>query len=224
MDNDSFGFIDYVTNNWQQLAIALIIGIIIGYIVPKWAREKKIKLKNLDTLVIIISFLVAVLCLFSSTAVSNSVVYTGILSFYSSFVFSWQLTKKSSIEDFKLRQHEIAKNTHRHIQDIETAALVTKERLSDILKQEKIEKKDIEGLQDDIVIILTGIRTNEGDWEDMMDEEYLKKLKGKDDPEAKLKKVKSVNQPNINDLKKVGSTVPEAKQNDEIDEETKKSV
>lgn len=141
MDSDNYEFITYIANNWRQLTIVLIIGIVIGYIFPKWFNSKKIKLKNLDTLVIIMSFLVAVLCLFSSTVVSNSVVYTGILSFYSSFVFSWQLTKKSSKEDFKERQHEIAKNTHRHIQDIETAALVTKARINDILDQDTIEKK-----------------------------------------------------------------------------------
>lgn len=59
------------------------------------------------------------------------------------------------------------------------------------------------------MIILTGIRTNEHDWEDMMTEEYLEELKRKDDPEAKLKKEQSlspISKPNIDNLKKTIET------------------
>ncbi|MDE5894216.1 MAG: hypothetical protein K2H45_14970 [Acetatifactor sp.] len=206
MEDKGYAFANYIINNWWQILIVLIIGVLIGYIVSTFAEHKKISLKNLDNIVIYASFFIAVLCLFLNTVFENNMIYTSILSFYSSFVFSWQLTKKSSKEEFKERQHEIAKNTHRHIQDIETAALVTKRRVKDILTKSKIEKTDIEGLQDDIEIILAGIRTNEHDWEDMMTEEYLEKLRKGDDPEAKLKK-EEVYQPSTEKLMNIGNTV-----------------
>lgn len=170
----------------DQKGVLLIAGIIIGIIIgiSVYSYFSKRIVKNIDDGVMIISFLVATFCLIVSICFKEVDKSINVLSFFSSFVFSWLLTKKSSKEEFKERQQEIAKTLYRHIGDVRKATLVTQSRLNELNKKEgQISKNDIEGILDDVEIILQCIATNEGDWRDMVSESYLKKMKKYHDPE-----------------------------------------
>ncbi len=143
----------------------------------------KKKLLNIEDGVMIFSFLAAIACLFISLFFNEIDKSINILSFFCSFVFSWLLTKKSSKKEFKELQQEIAKTSHRHIGDVKKATLVTKNRLLELKNKEQISKSDIDGILDDVEIILQCITTNEGDWKDMVSKEYLKEMKKNADPE-----------------------------------------
>ena len=72
--------------------------------------------------------------------------------------------------------------------------------------------KDIEGILDNIEIILTGIRSNKEDWMEMLKPSYIKQLKKGEDPEAKLlhlrevkSKNKDINQPELKGLSQMYS-------------------
>lgn len=57
-----------------------------------------------------------------SVTESNSALAIVILNVFSSVVFSWLLTKKTSIKDFKEKEEELALRSYRHINYIESAA------------------------------------------------------------------------------------------------------
>lgn len=180
--------------NLQDITMFLIgltagctIGIILGYAFKVLIKSKLKKfIRKLDNVVLVISFIGAALCIFVNLYFKENNVSIQILGFYTSFIFSWLLTKKGSIEEFQNTQHKIAKSTYRHIEDVETAVLVTKNRLNELKnKKTNITKVDIIGVLDNVEIILAGIRTNKEDWEDLLKRSYVKKLHEQDDPEAK---------------------------------------
>ena len=143
-------------------------------------------IRKLDNIVLLFSFIGAAFCLFINLFLGKENVSIQLLSFYTSFIFAWLLTKKSSKEEFENTQHKVAKNTYRHIEDVETAALVTRDRLRAIMDKQEYSVEDLEGIIDNVEIILTGIRSNKKDWMEMLKPSYVRKIKKDEDPEARL--------------------------------------
>lgn len=160
--------------------VGLILCIIIFFIISYFS--KKIS-GNIEEGVMKFSFFIAIFCLVASILFKEVDKSVNILSFFCSFIFSWLLTKKSSKEEFKERQQEIAKTSYRHIGDVKKTTLVTRNRLLELKTKGEMSRSDIDGILDDIDIILQCIATNEEDWEDMVSEDYLKQMKKDKDPE-----------------------------------------
>jgi Ca2+/Na+ antiporter len=164
-------------------------GIVVGFVIclicvfTYFFFTKKKRL-NIEDGVMTLSFFGATACLIISLFFSEVDKSINILSFFCSFVFSWLLTKKSSKQEFKELQQEIAKTSYRHIGDVRKATLVTKNRLSELKNKDKILNSDIDGILDDVEIILQCIVTNEDDWKDMVSKELLEQMKKDEDPEG----------------------------------------
>lgn len=195
----SFNLTNYIYSNWKTILISCIVGILIGYLL-KTLIEKGIKktVRKLDNMVLLFSFVGAVFCLFINLFLGKENVSIQLLSFYTSFIFAWLLTKKSSKEEFQNTQHKVAKNTFRHIEDVEIATLITRDRLYEIKDKKDISEKDMEGILDNVEIILTGIRSNKADWMEMLKPSYVRKVKDGEDPEARLLHSREKNMKTVN--------------------------
>lgn len=205
--------INYINSNKPLVIVSCAIGILIGFFLRTLIKKGvKRTIRKLDNMVLLFSLIGAIFCLFVNLFLGKENVSIQLLSFYTSFIFAWLLTKKSSKEEFENTQHKVAKNTFRHIEDVETAALVTRDRVYAIMDKNDTSEEDMAGILDNIEIILTGIRSNKEDWMEMLKPSYVRKLKADEDPEVRLlhlreKKVKSedkkdkqVNQPGLKDL------------------------
>lgn len=192
------GYHIVITENTCEIIVTFLVGCVVGVLVGYFLN---VAIKNginaivrkLDNVVLVFSLFIAILCMTLALVYKEEQVSVQILSFYSSFVFAWLLTKKSAKEEFKKTQHKVAKNTYRHIEDVETAAIITRDRLYECqqgLKDNKEYTIDIDGLIDNVDVILTGIRSNKKDWEDMLKKSYRDKIRQEEDPEAKLAHVR----------------------------------
>lgn len=187
-----------VAGAFTGAAIALLTKWIIGKIM----KQSKIHF-NLEKCILWISFIGAIGCLIASFLGEQNVSIQ-ILSFYVSFIFAWLLTKDSSQKDFKKMQHKVAKNTYRHIEDVETTVLITKNRVEKLCERETEIQGELRGIVDELNSILTGIRSNKDDWKDMLKKSYREKIDAQEDPEGKLGKLqKSKSQPDSSEYKEV---------------------
>lgn len=99
-----------------------------------------------------------------------------ILNVFSSVIFSWLLTKKTSIKDFKEKEEELALRSYRHINYIESAANTAS---GSIDKYALEHKKDItpetklilSSAKEQIKYIQGGINTCKMDWFDLLSKE-----------------------------------------------------
>lgn len=204
--------VEYFNTNYQSTYFWLFIiaGILVGIIIcliTYWLSckiKKKVKIHfNLEKCILWISFIGAAGCLIISFF-GIQTISIQILSFYVSFIFAWLLTKGSSQKDFKRMQHRVAKNTYRHIEDVETTVLITKNRVEKICGKETAIQGELQGVVDDLNSILTGIRSNKDDWKDMLKKSYREKIDSQEDPEGKLGKLeKAKSQPDSSEYKEV---------------------
>lgn len=178
---------------------AILIGFFLGRFSNRHSLNNWFTIGKIDQSILIVSVLLALLCL-GFGIFNQSTISIEILSFYSTFIFSWLLTKYSSKKEYIERQNDIAKSTYRHITDIRTAALVTKRRLEAIRKKTTISKSDVDGILDNLETIMSCINTNEADWMDMLSPDYLKKLQRQKDPEENKETNENVAHPG--DVKK----------------------
>lgn len=191
---------------WLYIIAGIFIGIIIG-LISYWLSykiRKKIKIHfNLEKCILWTSFIGAAGCLIISFF-GIQTISIQILSFYVSFIFAWLLTKGSSQKDFRRMQHKVAKNTYRHIEDVEITVLITKNRVEKICSEKTEIQGELQGIVDDLNSILTGIRSNKDDWKDMLKKSYREKIDAQEDPEGKLGKLeKSKSQPESSEYKEV---------------------
>lgn len=101
-------------------------------------------------------------------------------------------------------QHRVAKNTYRHIEDVEITVLITKNRVEKICGEKTEIQGELQGIVDDLNSILTGIRSNKDDWKDMLKKSYREKIDAQEEPEGKLGKLeKSKSQPESSEYKEV---------------------
>lgn len=183
--------IDYLQNYPFHVIVTLVIGGIAGCVIRNMIkgnitldtfRKTKKHFENLENWIMLISFVIAVACMVRAASGNATAIDSQYLSLYSSFIFAWILTKKTASRDFKKNQHKIAKSTYRHIADAETAVLIAKNRLME-KRGSTLGEGDIQGLLDDMQIILTCIRSNKNDWKDMLTKSYRDKLDKEDNPE-----------------------------------------
>lgn len=197
---------NYFLTNCQSIYfwVAVIAGAFIGAaIVLLIKRIKGIVHFNLEKVILWTSSFIALCCLIFSFK-GEQTVSIQILNFYVSFIFAWLLTKGSSQKDFKKMQHKVAKNTYRHIEDVETTVLITKNRVEKLCGEETAIQGELQGIVDDLNSILTGIRSNKDDWKDMLKKSYRDKINAQEDPEGKLGKLeKSKSQPDSSEYKEV---------------------
>lgn len=194
---------------WSFMIISAFTGIIIGltarWIINSIKRKHSIHF-NLEKCILWISFAGALGCLLLAF-MGKQTVSIQILSFYVSFIFAWLLTKGSSQKDFKRMQHKVAKNTYRHIEDVETTVLITKKRVEELCEKETEIQGELLGIVDGLNSILTGIRSNKDDWKDMLKKSYRKKIDNQEDPEGKLGKLEKT-KPDLSEYKEVFKDSP----------------
>lgn len=173
----------FLQNNGINVSIIFIFGLVLGVVIVLFFKYRKI-IGRLENAVLFISFIIALLCLVICLIGKETEGSIQVLGFYTSFVFSWLLTKKSSVDEYKKTQHKVARNTFRHIRDVETATLYTRERLYTLKEKDQIAKEDINGIIDNVAFILAGIRSSEEDWKDMLKKSYRQKIENEIDPET----------------------------------------
>ncbi|MCM1246467.1 MAG: hypothetical protein NC293_12570 [Roseburia sp.] len=207
-DNDilSLSLLELLKIPWVWIVILTVVLLfgVVGFFIGRAKRGKRIKLEDI---ILAASFLGAFAC-FGLALVGKTEISLQILNFYLSFVFSWLLTKKSSQNEFLKMQHKVAKNTYRHIEDVETTVLITIQRMNDLIERIKddtvpdITQGDLDGVMDDLYSILTGIRSNKDDWKDMLKKSYREKIKSQEDPEGRLEKLNERKKPTQKEFKK----------------------
>lgn len=100
---------------------------------------------------------------------------TLMLNIFTTLVFSWLLTKKSSEMEFKKQQERLAKLSHRHLCGVEASILSLGQSIKDYDGYD--DNEFLQGLSGRIEDVQNGIQSNEADWEDMLSAEYRKELK-----------------------------------------------
>lgn len=205
----------YIIKYWLHLAL-FIVGFLIGWTFfqirnKEFIQKQKKRLENLENWIMLVSFGIAILCMINAILGTSTQMDSQYLSIYSSFIFAWILTRKTASKDFQKSQHKIAKSTYRHIQDAETAVLIAKNRLTE-QRGTTLNEGDIDGLIDDLQIILTCIRSNKQDWRDMLKKKYREKIDNEENPEDILQRdyYQEINKENRDILKeKMQSTFEE---------------
>ncbi|MCI5713687.1 MAG: hypothetical protein MR324_11220 [Lachnospiraceae bacterium] len=155
--------------------IALLIGFFFGRL---WQRNlnvyeffRKIYI-NLDNFILIISTLIIVGSICFSTIGKLESFASVAINIFGSVVFSWILTKKSSKEEFKQEQEELALRSFRHINYIESASNTAYKKIEKYLDSEvelnENAKLMLSSTMDQIKYIQGGINTCKMDWHDML--------------------------------------------------------
>ncbi len=150
------------------LFVGIAVGIVLVFLINIFAKKMS---KSIENGILIISFATAFICLIASVIFKEANVSVNILSFFSSFIFAWLLTKKSSKEEFEETQHRIAKTTFRHMGDIKASVVSIKQYLKYLAeKNGDISKDDIYNLSGHISIMEKNIENISEDWKDLMSE------------------------------------------------------
>lgn len=111
-----------------SLISVLVLGIIIGFLIGKGHTLKNFPetlskaFVNIDNYIIVIAVMLLIFSVGLSVTEKESTLAIVILNVFSSVIFSWLLTKKTSIKDFKEKEEELALRSYRHINYIESAA------------------------------------------------------------------------------------------------------
>lgn len=155
--------------------IGLIVGFFLGRIRPKnmdvYVFFRKIY-TNLDNFVLLFASLIVGGSIYFSTIGKLENFASIAINIFGSIVFSWLLTKKSSKEEFKQQQEELALKSFRHINYIESAANTAYKKIESYLDKEvKLEESTklmLSSAMDQIKYIQGGINTCKMDWHDML--------------------------------------------------------
>ncbi len=140
----------------------IIVAVLIGYFVIKIAIK-------IEYLILGLSMVFFVVCVFYSICGEPDMLLVEFLSFFSTIVFSWLLTKKSSKEEFKSEQAELAKRSYRHINFIESTANTACKLLENL--GDDAPNDVIAPIRVSLNSIQTGIHTCKLDWFDMLSDE-----------------------------------------------------
>lgn len=189
-------FVEFIKQYHWYVLLTIVIGALLGFLAcilygkienSDFVKRSKRRFENLENWIMGFSFVIAVVCMINAASGNGTEVDSQYLSLYSSFIFAWILTKKTASRDFRKNQHKIAKSTYRHIEDAETAVLIAKNRIME-KRGDTLDDGDIQGLLDDLQIILTCIRSNKKDWRDMLTKSYRDKIDKDENPEDILAK------------------------------------
>lgn len=165
----------------------LIVGFILGRIRPRnmnlYQFLRKIYI-NLDNFILLLSFLIVCGSIYFSTIGKLEKFASVAINVFASVVFSWLLTKKSSKEEFKEQEQELALRSFRHINYIESAANTAYKKienyLSDDVDLDDKAKLMLSSAMDQIKYIQGGINTCKMDWHDMLSDEEKEHYKNND--------------------------------------------
>lgn len=99
------------------------------------------------------------------------------LGVFSTIIFSWLLTKKSSEIQFKKEEEKIAKLSHRRIQDIEKAVLGMQQYIQYMKEEKEVSTKEVlSNIDARIEQIKNETLSAKEDWNDLLSDEYKKEL------------------------------------------------
>lgn len=119
----------------MSLIVAVIVSGITGYMIGVgkllggFPASLKAALFNMDNYVFTGSLIVLIFSIYISAVDEGNTAAIIMLNIFSSVIFSWLLTKKTSIKDFKEKEEELALRSYRHINYIESAANMSREAL-----------------------------------------------------------------------------------------------
>lgn len=184
------------------IAVAVLSGII-GYWIGKGKALRNLPetlskaFMNMDNYIIIGALILLIFSIGLSTSGTNGNLAIIILNVFSSIVFSWLLTKKTSIKDFKEKEEELALRSYRHINYIESAANTASGTI------DKYASEHNEGINAETKLILSsakeqikyiqgGINTCKMDWFDLLSEEEQDKRNHHDLPSDDFGTVETV--------------------------------
>lgn len=159
--------------------LGLVVGFALGRIMPKNLGIYEFLNKcytNLDNFILLLSFLVVVGSVYYATIGKLETFASIVINVFSSVVFSWLLTKKSSKIEFKEQEEELALRSFRHINYIESAANTAYKKIEQYLDDPDIDldintKLMLSSAMDQIKYIQGGINTCKMDWHDMLSQE-----------------------------------------------------
>ena len=157
--------------------VGLIIGFFLGRIRPKnmWLYVFLHKIYiNLDNFILVFSALVVCGSIYFETNGKLEKFASVAINIFASIVFSWLLTKKSSKEEFREQEQELALRSFRHINYIESAANTAYKKIEKYLDVEGLDenvKLMLSSAMDQIKYIQGGINTCKMDWHDMLSDE-----------------------------------------------------
>lgn len=163
------------------LIVVAIVASIIGYLVGVGkvfgglASSLTVVLFNMDNYVIIGSLILLVFSIYLSTTDENNAIALIILNIFSSIIFSWLLTKKTSIKDFKEKEEELALRSYRHINYIESAAKTASGTIDKYISEHNDITAEMQlillNAKENIKYVQGGINTCKMDWFDLLSAE-----------------------------------------------------
>lgn len=158
--------------------VGLILGFILGRMKPKNMNVYQFLRRiyvNLDNFILFMSFAIVCGSIYFSTVGKLQEFAAVAINVFGSVVFSWLLTKKSSKEEFREQEQELALRSFRHINYIESAANTAYKKIenyiSDDVELDEKAKLMLSSAMDQIKYIQGGINTCKMDWHDMLSDE-----------------------------------------------------
>lgn len=177
---------------WAMLTF--VLGFLTNYIINKLYKKNRNEilslfifwfhnmLNNLDDIIAFSSAIIFVVCTIYDCTHKNSDISIQYLSIFSTLIFSWLLTKKSTEIQCKKEQERVSKVSYRHLSDIEYSVLTAEQYVKDCLLDDELgtsQKDVLERVKDKILSIKQGLDTNKEDWYDFLDETYKKEMDDK---------------------------------------------
>lgn len=178
----------------EYMVVSALVGLILGFILGRM-RPRNMNLYqflrkiyiNLDNFILLLSFLIVCGSIYFSTIGKLEKFASVAINVFASVVFSWLLTKKSSKEEFKEQEQELALRSFRHINYIESAANTAYKKienyLSDDVDLDDKAKLMLSSAMDQIKYIQGGINTCKMDWHDMLSDEEKEHYRNSDSNE-----------------------------------------
>lgn len=176
---------------FSGILLSLVIGLIIGFVLGRKYPQNtdfydflRRMYTNLDNLVMAASVLVVVGSIYFLTIGKLEIFASVTINVFGSVIFSWILTKKSSKEEFRKEQEELALRSFRHINYIEAAANTAYKKLESYKKGDHLDENTkliLDNAMDQIKYIQGGINTCKLDWLDMISMEKRGELKNSSD-------------------------------------------
>lgn len=175
---------------WFFVTSLIIIAILFGIIGYWIGRERVLKncpevlsmvFVNMDNYIIIGSLILLVFSIGLSISTADNSLAVVILNIFSSIIFSWLLTKKTSIKDFKEKEEELALRSYRHINYIESASntasgIIGKYASGHDDKTSEETRLILSSAKEQIKYIQGGINTCKMDWFDLLSEVEQNKI------------------------------------------------
>ena len=174
-----------------------LLGLIVGFILGRIIHENKNVYQflrkvyiNLDNFILIISFLILCGSIYFATIGKLEKFASVVINVFASVVFSWLLTKKSSKEEFREQEQELALRSFRHINYIESAANTAYKKIENYISEDvELDEKAklmLSSAMDQIKYIQGGINTCKMDWHDMLSDEEKEHYKNEDAVESAI--------------------------------------